>query len=60
MNEEDTFNRLRRIPFQEMLNIYLMDITLTSGMDNQFKEYGWTFSEFLTELTEYLKKGRVS
>jgi len=50
--EEDTFNKLKRIPFEEMEDIYVRDnyahlhknIEYTNKL---FKKYGWTRDEFM-------------
>jgi len=52
-SEEDTFNRLRRIPYEEMRNIYMSDdkaIISHSGYieytKKLFEKYGWTIKDY--------------
>ncbi len=58
MTEEDTFNKLRRIPFSEMLDIVdsvspRVWFTLLRGTNRELdlflKPYGWTSDEYLEE-----------
>ena len=55
-SEEDTFNRLKRIPFLDMEKIakdiwngYVANIGVGKKLDAAFKENGWTAVEFRNE-----------
>lgn len=59
MTEEDTFRRLKRPPFVEMLEI-LKDMGFVfikeDMMSPVLQEHGWTFDEFLTERDNYVAR----
>lgn len=49
MTEDDTFNRLRRIPFREMFRIWAASpmTASTEGFRELFKEHGWVWEDYL-------------
>jgi len=55
MTEDDTFNRLRRIPFLQMFNIWAASplTPTTEGYENIFITHGWTWNEYITEHHRY-------
>ena len=52
--EQDTFDRLRRIPYEEMrelvhkfyMNHAPLDIKSRGNLCNLFEEYGWTLKDY--------------
>lgn len=61
LTEEDTFNKLRRIPYQEIRSIvthhgsYLLP---TRHLQKVLKEHNWTLSEYTSEWAKELNKRR--
>jgi hypothetical protein len=56
MNEDDTFRRLRRIPFYNMYKIYLEWQKGNLGaaeLELKFIINGWSHSEFYTEVNKH-------
>ena len=49
MTEEDTFNRLRRIPFLKMFDIWAASpmTASTEGFRELFKEHGWVWEDYI-------------
>jgi len=47
--EDDTFNRLKRIPFLQMFRIWADSSTTTStdGFEELFIAHGWTFKDYI-------------
>lgn len=52
MTEDDTFRKLKRIPYHEMEYIYFKvwgQIYMTSKeLQDRFKEHGWDSDDFIT------------
>jgi len=53
MTEEDTFNKLKRIPFHKMYNIYVSDDNAnlfkpdaSEYTKKLFERYGWTVEDY--------------
>lgn len=49
MNEDDTYRRLKRIPFSDLLTIYrdwLLYETMSLSEHFDFEKHGWTRLEF--------------
>jgi len=62
MTEEDTFRRLKRIPLEEMHNIYMSDkiaLLCRPGVAKYnkklFNKYGWTVEEYTKEIDRRLR-----
>jgi hypothetical protein len=47
MTEDDTFNVLRRIPYEQMHDLWYAELWL--AQDNFYTQYGWTHEEFRIE-----------
>lgn len=45
MTEDDTFNRLRRPPAQEMWDMYRDSVCDIKDIDDFFIKHGWTYDE---------------
>lgn len=49
MTEEDTFNRLRRVPFKDAIFIYFSFPVLGPATDAALREVGWSYQELRDE-----------
>ena len=53
MTEDDTFNTLRRIPWNQMYDLWMQSDITPGRSDNDpkvnkfFKSYGWTYEAYL-------------
>jgi hypothetical protein len=49
MNEDDTYKKLKRIPFDQMqtiASIWVVRQTITGKNQDDYEKYGWTKEEF--------------
>jgi len=54
MSEDDTFNKLKRIPFKDMKELWVrreVEVGRTS-FNKFFQKYGWTYKDFSEELAK--------
>jgi hypothetical protein len=51
MNEADTFNALKRIPYNQIYAIW-KDTLFGNNWQIFYTQYGWTYDEFWTEYTK--------
>jgi hypothetical protein len=49
MTEDDTFNALRRIPFEQMYYMYIARFRGGSEAPDFYEQHGWTWDEFRIE-----------
>ena len=63
MTEEDTFNRLRRTPIQEMILLHRQERFITgeepySSLKNLdfARRHGWDWSEYITQRHVYVSR----
>lgn len=64
MTEDDTFNRLKRVPFRELFISILDPVTpgdfiIPKNRYPRIIEAGWTIEEFEEIVSEELSKGNV-
>jgi len=54
MTEEDTFKKLKRIPFEEMKKLWVRrEVEVGTSFNEFFQKYGWTRNEFMKKYYRY-------
>ncbi len=55
MNEDDTFRKLKKIPYDDMKIIYRNNTIAEDDIGEFLNSYGWTRDEFVEALLDELK-----
>ncbi len=57
MTEEDTFLKLKRVPYKEAMQLYIsasLYVNTSEEFDKILKPYGWTVTEIFIENKRYI------